>query len=524
MPTVISSRQALTTVGGISSVAAKPNVLHSSAVSQIPKSGVLVLFGFGIRVSMQSGHLCIEDGIGPERRHFRLPRVAHGLQRLIVIGSDGFVTLAALRWLADQKAAFVMLERDGTVLITTGPVRPSDARLRRAQALAEHSGAALCIAKELIGRKLAAQVRVVRDKLLDPKTAEIVALIKTDVDRAETMEAVRWLESRGAALYWSVWRNLPICFPLRDLPRTPDHWKAFDTRKSVLTGSQRLATNPVNACLNYLFSVLESESRLAAAALGLDPGLGFIHLDTPARDSLACDLMEPVRPQVEGWLLDWITREPLNRNWFFEERNGNCRLMAPFAVRLAETAPMWARAVAPVAEWVARQLWSRRRDSRETGPATRLTQNRKREVKGSLSLPRPEATVKPQRLCRDCGKEIDARYSHCLQCATPTATERLRRVAHAGRIASHTPEAQRKQGNTQRRHRQAEASWSPGSQPDWLTEEFFAKEVQPKLAAASTSLIVSQLGVSAGYAGQIRKGYRPHPRHWLALAELARIT
>jgi len=64
------------------------------------------------------------------------------------------VSLAALRWLADQKAAFVMLERDGSVLAVTGPVRPSDARLRRAQALANHSGAALQIARELITQKM----------------------------------------------------------------------------------------------------------------------------------------------------------------------------------------------------------------------------------------------------------------------------------------------------------------------------------------------------------------------------------
>jgi hypothetical protein len=31
-----------------------------------------------------------------------------------------------------------------------------------------------------------------------------------------------------------------------------------------------------NAILNYLYSVLESETRLAAAALGLDPGLGDV--------------------------------------------------------------------------------------------------------------------------------------------------------------------------------------------------------------------------------------------------------
>ena len=86
--------------------------------------------------------------------------------------------------------------------------------------------------------------------------------------------------------------------------------------------------------------------------------MGVLHVDTTARDSLACNLMEVVRPQVDSYLLDWITRQPLNQEWFFEQRDGNCRLMAPFAVQLSKTAPMWGRAVAPIAEWVARAFWS----------------------------------------------------------------------------------------------------------------------------------------------------------------------
>ena len=46
--------------------------------SPVNKSGVLTLAGFGIKVRMQSGHLEIEDGIGPERRRIRLARVGHG--------------------------------------------------------------------------------------------------------------------------------------------------------------------------------------------------------------------------------------------------------------------------------------------------------------------------------------------------------------------------------------------------------------------------------------------------------------
>jgi CRISPR-associated endonuclease Cas1 len=317
------------------------------------------------------------------------------------------ISLAALRWLADQDAAFVMLERDGHVLATTGPVRSSDARLRRAQALANQSGAALRIARELISRKLAGQEQVVRDKLLDSTTAQMIAQFRTEVDRAETMDAVCSLEAQGASAYWSVWRGLPINFPKNDLRRVPEHWRTFDTRKSPLSGSQRLAANPVNAILNYLYALLESEARLAAAALGLDPGLGFIHLDTPARDSLACDLMEPVRPQIDAYVLDWITREPLKREWFFEQRDGNCRLMGSFAARLSETAPTWGRAVAPYAEWVARTLWSRQgRTNREPAPPTRLTQQRRREVKGGSSGPLSEFVPRPERICRVCGTTL----------------------------------------------------------------------------------------------------------------------
>ncbi len=58
------------------------------------------------------------------REHLLRRSTGHGLRRLVVIGSDGFISLAALRWLADQNAAFVMLERDGHVLATTGPVKP----------------------------------------------------------------------------------------------------------------------------------------------------------------------------------------------------------------------------------------------------------------------------------------------------------------------------------------------------------------------------------------------------------------
>jgi hypothetical protein len=51
-----------------------------------------------------------------------------------------------------------MLDRRGKVLAVTGPVAPSDAKLRRAQALAVSNGTALKISKELISQKLGHEI------------------------------------------------------------------------------------------------------------------------------------------------------------------------------------------------------------------------------------------------------------------------------------------------------------------------------------------------------------------------------
>jgi hypothetical protein len=416
-----------------------------------------------------------------------------------------------------------MLERDGSVLAVTGPVRSSDARLRRAQSLAGQSGAALQIARQLITQKLTGQERLANDHLHDPHAARIIASARDALTTAETIPAIRLLEAQAALAYWSAWRAVPIMYPKNDLRRVPDHWRTFGTRVSPLTGSPRLAVNPPNAMLNYLYALLESESRLAAAALGLDPAIGLMHADTDARDSLACDLMEPIRPLVDAYVLDWITREPLRREWFFEQRNGNCRLMGSFAVRLTETAPTWGRAVAPIAEWVATELWSTaKKSSRAASPPTRLTQAHKREAKGIVDAPvnRPP---KPPRICLGCGAQIIYGTNFCSSCGVIVARDELIKSAKRGRIAAQSPEAQARRTETQRRNANAQLTWEKSGQPK-ISDEVYRNEIQPRLAGVTIPTIMSALNVCASYAADIRRGRRrPHARHWEKLAALVGV-
>lgn len=487
-----------------------------------PRHGVVTLFGYGISVRVDRGHLILEDGIGTDRHQARFPRVRPRLRRLVVVGADGFVSLAALRWLADQDAAFAMLDRNGSVLATTGPVRPSDGRLRRAQALAHHSGVALRIARDLIGQKLNAQESLAREGLNNSIAAKAIASCNDAIKAAKSADAIRLLESRAAYAYWGAWRALPVNFPRPDLDRVPDHWRIFGTRVSPLTGSPRCAANPANAILNYLYALLESEARLAIAALGLDPGLGFLHADAPRRDSLVFDVMEPIRPRVDAYVFEWIRGEAFRRNWFFEQRDGSCRLMGAFTAQLSETLSTWGHAVAPIAEWVSRTIWSTiPRHDRKYQPATRLTQDRRREAKGGTSeLP----TVSPPRresFCTKCGVAIGRGSSYCVNCAGQLNTANLIEAARLGRVVGHSEQARVRRSETQRRHESAKAAWDASTLPAWLNEDTYLRKIQPRLRAVTLSALASNLSISIPYAVNIRAGRRiPHPRHWLILARL----
>jgi CRISPR-associated endonuclease Cas1 len=496
---------------------------HCNFGTITPRQGVVTLSGYGINVHVDRGHLTIEDGVGAVRRRARFPRVGRGLKRLVVIGSDGMVSLAALRWLADQNATFAMLDRDGKVLATTGPVSPSDVRLRRAQALAHQSDLALRIARELIDQKLRNQEVVIKKYFPDSLAVEAIAKARGMLLTAESSDEIRLFESQGALAYWSAWHDLSIQFPRIDLPRVPDHWRRFGSRISPLTRSPRLAVNPPNAMLNYLYAILESEARLALATLGLDPGIGVLHNDLRSRDSLACDLMEPIRPQVDAFLLDWLTRGQVKRDWFFEQRDGNCRLMASIAAQLSETAKVWRTALAPFAEGIARSFWLANplKSVRSDGLPTRLTQARKRKTR-DLSPELPATRIpKPLTWCRLCGCTIQSGFKYCRSCVPAISRENVVKAAKLGRLATHSPEAQARRSETQRRQNAARNSWNPASNPAWLSEQFYKDHIQGALRRIQVPVIQRDLSISEPYALRIRSGRCiPHPRHWQILAKL----
>src|SRR6266699_1019461 len=139
------------------------------AIQQLPRHGVLVLHGFGIKVRMQNSHFLTEWGVGLERYQIRLSRVeGHKLRRVILLGSDGYISLESLRFITDVGASFSMLDKRGKAIMVCSPVSPTDAKLRRQQSIALTNGVALRISKEIIRQKLEGQAALVREMLNEP--------------------------------------------------------------------------------------------------------------------------------------------------------------------------------------------------------------------------------------------------------------------------------------------------------------------------------------------------------------------
>src|SRR5207253_11109037 len=110
---------------------------RSTAVRWLPRrtgrppqhSGIVVASGYGIQIRVDRKHLVIGDGIGRDRRQLRLAKATAHLKRLFVVGRTGYISLEAIRWLHDAKAAIVHVDLDGDVLLASAPARLDDARL-----------------------------------------------------------------------------------------------------------------------------------------------------------------------------------------------------------------------------------------------------------------------------------------------------------------------------------------------------------------------------------------------------------
>jgi CRISPR-associated endonuclease Cas1 len=484
-----------------------------------PPNGVLVLSGYGLDVRVWRGRLRVADGIGHDRREALVHRATGRLRRLVVLGHTGAITLEAIRWLADIGAGYLQIDADGRVLAAFGPQGTDRPGLRRAQARALDTPAGNDIARRLIAEKVAGQAETLAavDRAA-PVTDEVVAAMRAAAARvhlATNRDELRLAEAQAAAAYWSAWAPIPLRFARRDVDRVPAHWRTVGPRTSALTGSPRLAANPANALLNYLYALLEGEATLAARVVGLDPGLGVLHADQLNRDSLAADLMEPVRPLADRYLLRLLQARAFAASDLFETRQGVCRVTPPLALELAATLPELRRAAGRVAEDVARLLEAPGSSPRAT--PTPISGRNRSAGRGSTARVAPAGRPLPVVAgCTQCGGPTFAGRHTCSEPCRAEAEDAAAGLFRAG--GPPMTEAGRRRLGVKSADLIARArEWQRVN--GMRKPDEFRESVYPTLVDVSIRELVRRTGLSLAYCRQIKRGLVvPHPMWWEELA------
>jgi CRISP-associated protein Cas1 len=248
----------------------------------------------------------------------RLRTVPLALLKRVVIRAETALSSSVLGALADSGCAAVVLSgRQGKRLAVVHGRAHGDAALRVAQyAQTQDPAWRLGWARRFVGAKLPRQerflerVRAARADRSKPifDALESLRLMRARIaGDASSLETLRGIEGAAQAAYFRAYTSL---FPQS---------LGFSNR------SRRPPSDPVNACLSLAYTLAHFEAARAAYAAGLDPFLGFFHEIAFGRESLACDLIEPVRPSVDAWVWESFRSRTLRPEHFTLDK-GACLL------------------------------------------------------------------------------------------------------------------------------------------------------------------------------------------------------
>jgi len=137
------------------------------------------------------------------------------------------------------------------------------------------------------------QLQQARRRAADPTTTGI--------------DSLRGIEGAGAAAYFSAYCAL------------------FAPELELTGRNRRPPRDPVNAVLSLSYTLLHAEAVRACYGAGLDPIIGYYHALDFGRESLASDLIEPLRPLVDAWVWEQFRSHHLRADHF--TRDGDACLL-----------------------------------------------------------------------------------------------------------------------------------------------------------------------------------------------------
>lgn len=269
----------------------------------------------------------------------------------VVVQSETSITSTALSHLAEAGVGVLVLSRKGLDRSATLLGRPhSDVRIRMAQyRLATDAEMRYAWAARLLRAKLEAQANALRGVEVRGERACAVERAQEGIerilagweDRDGDFHELLGREGAAAAAWFQAYAAL--------LPPSLN----FTGR------NRRPPRDPVNACLSLGYTLLHFDAIQACQIAGLDPLLGILHQPAWGRESLAADMIEPLRPLLDLWVRRLFLQQKLRKESFVTEQ-GSCHLQKSARRTFYEAwevvAPGWRRRLQRYCGLLARSL------------------------------------------------------------------------------------------------------------------------------------------------------------------------
>ncbi len=189
----------------------------------------------------------------------------------------------------------------------------NDAERRVAQTrMSLDDGFCLAYARNLVQRKISRQMEWFEElrshypqaRYLLTKALRQLQEHRDRLPQARQLESLRGLEGAAAASYFEGLRSV-----------VPGSW-GFNDR------NRRPPRDPFNALISLTYTLVMAETAMALHTAGYDPCIGYYHQLSHSRESLACDLMEPLRPMADRLCLRLVAQETLTAAHFSTSEAG----------------------------------------------------------------------------------------------------------------------------------------------------------------------------------------------------------
>lgn len=217
----------------------------------------------------------------------------HQLDGVAVFGGI-HVTPSAMALCAEHGVALSFLTESGRLLARVDAPGSGNVLLRREQfRAADDEGKRAAIAKAFVAGKIHNTrnllLRAARESSSSTDQQPLAAAAARLGDSLPQMasagdtDSVRGYEGDAARVYFDVFNHLV---------RQPGDSFHINGR------TRRPPLDRMNALLSFLYGLLRHDCAAGLQAAGLDPSVGFLHVDRPGRPGLALDLMEEFRPLI----------------------------------------------------------------------------------------------------------------------------------------------------------------------------------------------------------------------------------